>query len=84
MVNGIAPTRLSPKSTLILNIKHLLRNARSTTRTVWQVRLGEFGRLVDWLGAGLQTLLGWFDSNIALNNARVVELADTLDLGSRY
>ena len=24
--------------------------------------------LADWLGAGLQTLLGWFDSNIALKN----------------
>ena len=25
-------------------INHLLRNARSTTRTVWQVRLGEYGQ----------------------------------------
>ena len=31
--------------------------------------------MADWLGAGLQTLLGWFDSNIALKNN-----LDTLDI----
>ena len=44
------------------------RNRDDQDLAVMVERLFYNGQLADWLGAGLQTLLGWFDSNTALKN----------------